>query len=511
MPDQNVLSGSAGGRPGGGLGGGPAKVEHLAGAAMRTAIDAGVWLGMWAAIAGGCFGGGASPPAASEVVPAPIPIVPPMQRGAWTFFGPGQGLSDDVQDVSADEGGNVYVAGGDALYAKGPADASFLRFDASNAGLTRNCNDLSEFHVEAPSRPFSMCRVLAVAGAAPGKAIIGFDSFPIEQQNGAAWTYAAGGADVVAFDRAARTLTRTRHAWLASPPHVICATPTYARGLATCPDGDYWWENGRRIVARIRRVVVNHDRASPMYGDVWLGGQHGTFSAILANAAARGLVDRTAGFGPAWADAKDTWEHEHPSLDGPDGAFLNGEGWALSIDPITGLPWGSNELRTTYLGGYGADLSDDRFWMGPKLDLWPDPPATFDGPSADGVRSMSHCPDGTLWIGSLTHGLARIDPGGQVHTAGVPDPGRGVSAVACDPTDSSVWIGLAGGGVMRLGAGGFERLDPAGLPAFTGNPVQSIQIDRWSATRAVYFAFAPITDGGGRIVAGGGVAAYAGP
>jgi hypothetical protein len=469
---------------------------------MKTGIRA----GLWAVLVAGCFGETPPAPATREV-----PVVPPIQHGAWTFFGPAQGLSEDVQDVSADEGGNVYVAGGDALYAKGPDDPTFLRFDAANAGLTRSCNLASEFHVEAPATPFFGCRVIAVAGAAHGKAFVGYDAFPIEQQNGAAWTYSAGGADVVAFDPAAGKLARTRHAWLASPPGVICATPTYERAPPSCPAGDYWWENGRRIVARIRRIVVNHDRSSPMYGDAWLGGQHGTFSAILENAAARGLVDRTAGLGAAWADAKGTWEHEHPALDGPDGAFVNGEGWALSIDPRTGTPWGSNEHRTTYLGGYGADLSDDRFWMGPKLDLWPDPPGVFGGPTADAVRSMSHCPDGSLYVGSLAHGLARIDPAGALGTVALPDPAAGVSAVACDPTDGSVWIGLAAGGILRLRAGTFERLETAGLPAFTRNPVQSIQLDPWSATRTVWFAFAPVTDGDGRILAGGGVGAYDGP
>jgi hypothetical protein len=351
-----------------------------------------------------------------------------------------------------------------------------------------------------------------VAGAAPGKAIIGFDSFPVESQNGAQWTYTAGGADVVAFDPAARTLSRKRHVWIASPPHVVCGNP-YSRG-GPCDPGDYWWVNGRRMTTRVRRIVVNHDRTSPMYGDAWFGAQHATFSALLENAAARGMVDRTAGWGPEWANAKDVWEHEHPNLDAPDGAFVNGEGWALSIDPRDGKPWGSNEFRTTYIDGYGASLAnEDLWWMGPKLDLWKDPVNVFFGPTEDGVRSVSHCPDGTLWIGSQTHGLARVDPAGRIDFPSLPDapPASGVSAIACDPSDASVWIGLAAGGVLRLRGDRFERLDTTDLPPFTHEPVQSIQIDRWSPTRTVYFAFRSLTDDAGRVVAGGGVGAYAGP
>jgi hypothetical protein len=460
-----------------------------------------------AVVVAGCGSSGSAP---ARKDPAPTTI-PPLRRGAWTFYGPGQGLSEDVQDVSADEGGNVYVAGGDALYVKRAPDDAFLRFDATNGGLTRNCNDLSDFFNETPAKPFYTCRILAVAGASAGTAIIGFDSFRIEAQTGASWTYQAGGADVVAFDQGKGTLAKKRHVWFASPPHTICTRPVYGR-TATCDPTDYWWERGRRLVTRIRRLVVNHDRSSRRYGDVWAGGQHGTFQALLANAGARGLPDHTAGMGPEWADAKDAWEHLHPAETAPDGTFVNGEGWALSIDPRDGTVWGSNEYRTTQVEGYGDDLSSDDWWTGPTLDLWKDPLNTFFTAADDQVRSMSHCPDGTLWIGSLAHGLARIDPGGAISYPNLPAGASGVSAVACDPGDSSVWIGLAAGGVLRLRSGVFERLDTTGLPAFTANPVQSIQIDRWSGTRVVWFAFRPITNSEGDVVlAGGGVASFAGP
>jgi chitodextrinase len=449
----------------------------------------------------------------------------------WTFYGSDQGLSEDIQDVSTDEAGNVYVAGGDAVYAKARAAQRFLRFDHANAGLTQNCNDPDQYTVATPPKPFYTCPVISVAGAAPGKAIIGFDMFKLEMYERplwADWPIEAGGADVVAFDPAAGTLTRVRHVRVASPPHTICATATFYGRVTSCPDPyNYWWFAGRRLVARIVRIVVNHDTASPLYGDAWMGCQHATFAALLANAEARGLVDRTAGLGPEWVDAKDVWEHEHMALSGPlpGQDWVNGEGWALSIAP-DGTIWGSNEYRTTFLGGYGADLSilnnpgapdqDSDFWMNyPYLDLWPDPPDDYRSSQADAVRSMSHCPDGTLWIGSLTHGLARRAPDGSITYLSLPDPAMqdGVSAVACDPSDGSVWIGLAQvGGVLRYRGGVFERAyDPAGLPAFASHPPRSIQIDRWSSPRVVYFALTPDQDETGAITSGGGVAAYDGP
>jgi hypothetical protein len=271
------------------------------------------------------------------------------------------------------------------------------------------------------------------------------------------------------------------------------------------------------------RIVVNHDTWSPLYGDVWMGGSHATFAVLLANAAARGWTDRTAGWEPAyWQHAKDVWEHLHPSILSSLGHLLLGEGWALSLDPRDGRPWGSNGIRTAFVEGYSGDLGGKNRWgMGPwsgthpYLDLWPDEGDEWSGPTNDHVRSMSHCQDGTLWIGSLTHGLARIDPDGGISYPPLPDPalhGDSVSAVACDPSDGSLWIGLGRGGVLRRHADGtFELLAAPAAVSWRGQPVQSIQIDRWSSPRVVYFAFQATRDAAGAVLAGGGVAAYDGP
>jgi hypothetical protein len=66
---------------------------------------------------------------------------------------------------------------------------------------------------------------------------------------------------------------------------------------------------------------------------------------------------------------------------------------------------------------------------------------------------------------------------------------------------------------MRLKNGAFIQLDPddTSLPAFTHQPVRSIQIDAWSSPRIVYFAFEPSKDASGNVTRPGGVAAYQGP
>jgi hypothetical protein len=494
---------------------------------------------------GGTTGNGGGTASGSTAAQPPS-FTPPVSRDGWTYYGSGQGLPGTVFDVSADEGGNVYVAGYDAVYAKRRGDAGFLRFDATNSTLTQNCypappetdptfNDAINGTLHpAPPGPPILCPVISVAGAAPGLAAIGFKGLGTDGDPDAGWAQDSGGMDVVTFDGA--TLARRRHVFIASPPGTICGPypghPNEERS-ATCGDPwEYFWTVGRRKLRQVDRIVVNHDQGSQMYGDMWMGGTHATFAALLADAGARGYPDRTAGqTDPRWADAKDVWEHDHPAwYDAASNLFLTNVTFALALQPGSGIPWGSNGLRTAYVtGGYGAALQGDNWWIGPNdgahplwIDLWTDPgtpgaPMDPLGGADDHVESLSFCDDGTLWVASSTHGLARLDPGagGGLSYVDLPDPathGNNAYAVACDPTDGSVWVGLGWGGVMRYRNGAFTALDPnaPGMPAVVRQPVRSIQIDRWASPRIVYFAFMPSTDASGKAVPGG-VAAYAGP
>lgn len=482
---------------------------------------------------GGVVGATEQPDAGSTpVAPTPTPtpdagtpdagstLVPPLRIGRWTYSGEAQGLSKDVRDVSPDEGGNVYVAGGDALYAKQRGDDQFLRFDWQNAGLSKKCNDPAQLNVDIPATPFFQCPVNSVGGAAPGKAVVGFDGFGHEGDGGSPWALETGGADVVAFDPTKGTLTRVRHVLTAAPPHVVCdnghlewvttcVAPTPAPGQP--PLVLWFWENGRRLTRRIRRVVVNHDLTSPLYGDVWMGGNHGTLQVLLNNATARGWVDTvdpSFGFDPKWQDAKDVWEHVHPAVENPaaPGDIIVGEGYGVSIDPRNGQPWGSNGIRTTGMFGY-PDLVHRQWGCSTStLAVWPQ------FPLGDDISSISHCPDGSLWVASTSRGLARIDTDLKVVLARVPLPdGTGALTVACDP-DGSLWVGRAAGGVLRFRNGQFEAVDPTpAAPAFASHPVLNVQFDTWTTPRIVYFAFGASKDAQGVIRAVGGVAAYDGP
>ena len=444
----------------------------------------------------------------------------PTRIGSWTYYGEGQGLSKDVRDVSPDEGGNLYVAGGDALYAKQRSAEQYLRFDWQNAGLSRKCNDPAQMNVDVPTTPFFQCPVNSVGGSAAGKAVVGFDGIGQEGDGGASWALETGGADVVAFDPAKGTLTRTRHVLTAAPPHVVCDNG-HLEWVTTCLEPTpvpgqpplvlWFWENGRRLTRRIRRVVVNHDPSSQLYGDVWMGGNHGTLQVLLANAQARGwadTVDPAFGFDARWQEAKDVWEHVHPAVDNPavPGDIIVGEGYGVSIDPRNGQPWGSNGIRTTGMFGY-PDLVHRQWGFSTNtLAVWPE------FPLGDDIRSISHCPDGFLWVASTSHGLARIDTDLRQVLERIPLPGgAGALTVACDP-GGSLWVGRAAGGVLRFRNGQFEAIDPTpAAPGFASHPVLNIQFDVWTTPRIVYFAHGASTDAQGLITAAGGVAAYDGP
>jgi hypothetical protein len=476
-----------------------------------------------------------------------VTLTPPLTKDAWTFFDRGQGLGPEVHDVTADEGGNVYVAGGDAVYAKRAGDEAFLRFDAANAGLTKNCNDPAQIANPTPPGPFVQCPVISVGGAAPGKAIVGFQGIGSDFDSDADWAMSSGGIDVVSFE--GQALTRTRHVLVASPPHTICVSQKCDATGKSCFDfethatscGGYdftYWPGGRRKTRQVMRIAVNHDKSAPAYGDVWMGGTHATLSGFLNNPSARGSwMDRTAGQGPAWADAKDVWEHVHPAISGSRGQFLTGITHAVAIDPLTGVPFGHNYFRLAHLVGYDKNgYSPDQVWYEstPFIDVWHDSPGSppEDPPSSDMGESISFCDDGTLWVASQGHGIAHlhrdalytpsgpaspdgasVTPSGEYYGLPSPYDAGNVWSIACDP-DGSVWVGLVWGGVLRLRDGQFTPAwspGDGGVPAWAvNNPLHSIQIDRWSTPRRVHLAFESFVDKAGKLVPGG-VATYAGP
>lgn len=464
------------------------------------------------------------PPPTPPPAPPPPVIQDPVTLGDFTFWSEDQGLPATIYDVSPDLGGNVYVAGGDAVFAKRREEARFLRFEAADAGLTTDCDEAGT----------KMCPVVSVAGAAPGTAVIGFQGVGTDGDKDPEWQIDSGGADVVAFD--GERLSRTRHVWVAGVPHQMCED----HSRPPCAIGDAVYERGRRKARQILRIAVNQRRSGADAGDVWLGGTHSTLSGLLANAQRRGWRDLSSQF-PGYEATKDVWEHDHPAItDGRTGAFLTGSTSAIAVDPLTGDPWFANEFRLATKPNVARSRGFDvemwpRYagWDRPAesfLDVWPDfVPEDFGQYDAfhpawmDATTSLSFCADGTLWVASSLHGLARIsidraalatdgpfaDPATTVSVQHVALPGgtgNSALAVACD-VDGSVWVGLGWGGFLRRFRNGDFEMAPLGAPPFvTRSPVLSIQLDRSASPRIVYFAHGPTTRGDP-----GGVTAYRGP
>jgi hypothetical protein len=468
------------------------------------------------ALAAGCgsSGGGAAAAAGGS---GPGVAQPSLSKDGFVFYGAGHGMARDVWDVSPDEAGNVWVAGGDVLLVKRRDEARFRRLDPASAGITRNCDAAGQ----------TACPIVSVGGGAPGVAVVGLKGLGTDGDDDPDWWLDSGGADVLAFD--GERVTRTRHVHVAGPPERFCMN----HDPPPCSIGDATYEKGRRKVRQVLRVAVNHRAGTLQYGDVWMAGTHGSFNLLVANPEQRGWVDLTDRY-PGTEDRRYVWEHDHPAMTAwaniggvKQNAFLAGTTVALAIDPTTGDPWAANETRLASKQGAGTrwDGWDAPMWppwkVDPRtgheldsfLDVWPDPrpadPFDFDAVDPrwmDAVASLSFCDDGTLWIASSLHGLARRSPGGAISYLSLPDGlGDSATAVACDPSDGSVWVGFGWGGFGRW-SGSWWTVEQAAPPEFALNgPVRSIQIDRWASPRIVYLAHAASRLGPG------GLTVYQGP
>jgi hypothetical protein len=438
--------------------------------------------------------------------------------GDFTFYSVDQGLSPDVWDVSADEGGNVYVVTGDAVYARTRDALDFRRFTPADAGLTQNCHDPAQIANPDPPDPLVTCPIISVAGGAAGKAVLGLRGVGIDFDYDAPWALDSGGADLVTFDPAAGTLTRDRHVLIASPPGVICEHWHPGTNNTVCDEtwADSPWMGGRKKMRQVKHIVVNHDAArARSYGDVYFGATHGSLGILAAHPDARGWLDYTKG-DPKWADTLGIWEHEHPANSWPpDGRYLTGESTGLALDPLENVPWFANQFRIASLPDYAtaAHPSWNGWWGAmsppqPYLAIWEPEGNPDDASRRDNVSGLSFCANGTLWVASSNHGLARLSRDGTTTLVPLPTGyGNAASAVACDPADGSVWVGFAWGGYGRWnGAWDYRYFVGPDAPQFTWNPVRSIQIDRWTRPRAVYIAHEASPKYGP-----GGVTVYTGP
>ena len=112
------------------------------------------WAGLAAALAVVACGDGSrrTPPVGGprDIEDPPIAAEPPVTLGAWRFHGPPQGVVGDVQDVSPDEGGNVWVAAGDRVLVRPAGERDFdafgVAFDHYDSTNSAGNRALTEAH-----------------------------------------------------------------------------------------------------------------------------------------------------------------------------------------------------------------------------------------------------------------------------------------------------------------------------------------------------------------------------
>lgn len=409
--------------------------------------------------------GGAPPGTDAQAPGADAAIVEPTAQG-WTFYGSGNGGPGSVLGAAADEGGNLWVAGGEqGLFLMENGSGQFRRFTLGDGLHPWG----TPFAGQGPvTRPY--LNVLSVAGGPAGTAFVGYRGLEIAGEYGCedSWdgpnpdpnVYKSGDADRVTL---AGSGLQVSHYDISTGPGLVAAEP-----------------RGREKICDVHRIVYDAPSRS-----VWFGANHGY----------------------AWGDPAGTTvrEHAHPLLNGfanetIDHEYaLTGEYHGLAVEPggnlwVGGLfrsqrcPAGMDGLGFWTCEGQGS-LPSGQY----ALDWWPDAVHTDSRPSQrvdDHVSGMALGPDGSLWIGSYTNGLARRRPDGTVEFLGegLADPLR-VSSVAVDPSDGSVWVGATRGGLTRLQAGVAKVWDSGTLGSRASAEAVDIQFDRSGPTRKVIVAF----------------------
>jgi len=450
----------------------------------------------------------AGTPDAGTPPPPPPTTPPPTTRGDWTFYSTAQGGPQRVYGVSADEGGNIWVAGGEeGLFLLQPGQTQFRRFTMDN-GLRPYGYMLDG---TAPTGT-KYLKVISVAGGPAGVAFVGYEGkkpasgMPTcedewDQAHAAGRTpdasiYKSGDADRV-------TLTpngiQVAHYDLSTGPNKVAAEP-----------------RGREKICNILRIAYDARTRS-----VWFGGGHGF---------AWGSADF-----PGYTCAPGTWnyscagvmEHVHPAINAWNNARTravlltdlyygvavasNGDVWFGGANRSTRFRYGTN--GNNYWKAQVETEGSGYAWN--RIDIWPDAVAEPTMPTVqqrvdDLVSGMAVMSDQSVWVGSFARGLALLDASGQrlrtLSTELVDGYGY-VSAVAADPLDDSVWAGARwGGGISRVRGSTVQKYGTGVLPDnLVWTRVNDIQVDRSGATRRILVAFE------GSSSSPGAVGIYVGP
>jgi len=187
----------------------------------------------------------------------------------------------------------------------------------------------------------------------------------------------------------------------------------------------------------------------------------------------------------------------------------NGDVWFGGINRSTLFPYGSTGLDWFRAGA----LTECANCIANRIDVWPDAVAEpiFPTPSQrvdDNVADMAVLPDGSVWIGSFSNGLAHYSPGRPTEFRRdlMVDPRGNATGLEYDASDGSLWIGYSYGGLARLKGNVYTPYDYRVLGIdLTQGHIPDIQSDNYGGHRRILVAF---QGGAGRP---GAIGIYTGP
>ena len=409
--------------------------------------------------------------------PSPSPVVYPDARG-WTFYGPEHGAPTEVLGVTEDEGGNLWVAGGEeGLFLLRPGASTFERFTMEH-GL-RPYGYMPDG--KAPVGP-KYLKVIAVTGGPAGTVFVGYQGQAdcesnyyrgkgIKHPN----VYKSGDADKVTLTE---TGIRVVHYDISSGPGVVGEEA-----------------GGREKVCSILRIAWDKK-----HGHLWFGANH-----AFAWGDPNYEGNPTCG---GQRECSGVLEHTHPHISAKTASGhvfrLTDAYYGIAVRP-DGDVWFGGANRSTRFRFMtnkvprdferARKMSETRSAMKNRLDIWPDKvdEVGIPGPGDrvdDLVSGMAVMPDGSVWVSSFAWGLAHMDATGVVRRYTLNTGGdRFVSAMGRDPSDDSIWAGHRwGGGLTRLKGDTVMRYSQA-LGGLASRPVHDIQSAGSGPERRLVVAF----------------------
>jgi len=456
-----------------------------------------------------------------------VPIVPPTLGASWTFYGTAEGMPpNNVMGVTADEDGNVYVAGGDAgLLVQRGGQGAFHAYGIADGlhpygYLMADMAKLKGVPEGSPSDPnpsLAATPVMSVAGGKGGTVFVGYqgkpgceDAWKWDQWSkpsdwGDPAVYKSGDADKVTL--AAAGSISVVHYDIFSGPGVVDAEP-----------------GGREKLCSIWRIVYQHGT-----NYVWFGANHG-FAFGKADFAGNPICNGQVG-------CAGVWEHVHPAFNDSVGDLVTQDYWGVAVDPLSqggfhdvwfggmarttrfrfgetgGSYWNAQPLTEAWTKSNINDPAKAAFkaaWQN-RVDVWPDDVGEYDSSGnptfptpaqwndgLDLVSGIAADPaDNSVYIASFAHGIRHLGHDGNFLGDITTDPknfnkglfANNVSAIAID-TDGSLWVGYKyEGGISRIHKGGVvEHYANVLGPQLEKSAVVDIQISPTSP-RKVLFAF----------------------